>query len=83
MGIYAGVLGMGTYDLVKNTAKTSFETIKRTANRIAHPRGGPFYESNNQEATTTASVAETGSIDLEKAAAVPNELTNNEATATA
>lgn len=49
-GTYAGVLGYGTYDLVKNTAKIGFDAIRRSANRIAHPRGGPLYESENQSA---------------------------------
>lgn len=78
VGTYAGVLGMGTYDLVKNTAATGFDAIRRSANRIAHPRGGPLYESNDQSASAQKNT-DTASSDLNKAAAVPNELNNSQA----
>lgn len=68
---YAGVLGLGTRDLVKNTANTGFDAIRQTANRMAHPRGGPLYDTNSKVPNASAQKV---SNDLNKAASSPNEL---------
>lgn len=73
---YAGVLGLGTRDFVKNTASTGLDAIRRTANRGAHPRGGPLYDTNSKVSDTSA---EKASDNLKNAASSPNELSYNQA----